>query len=77
MQKLGVKDSADKVFEDWIRHDHADSRYSDRELVRVFADENVPTFNFLLENGVKLIEELVGPEQSSTVPRRMVSAVWA
>ena len=75
-QKLGVKDSADKVFEDWIRHDHADSRYSDRELVRVFADENVPTFNFLLENGVKLIEELVGPEQSSTVPRTFLSVEW-
>src|SRR5216683_4729271 len=50
-QKAGIKDSADQVFADWVRHDTADARYSDRDLVRVFADENVPTFNFLVENG--------------------------
>ncbi len=75
-QKLGIKDTPQQVFEDWVRSDHADSRYSDRELVRVFADENVPTFDFLVENGVKLIERLVGPEQSSTVPRTFLSVEW-
>ncbi len=75
-QKLGIKDSPDQVFADWVRHDHADSRYSDRELVRVFADENVPTYDFLLANGVKIIEKLVGPEQSSTIPRTFLSVEW-
>ena len=75
-QKLGIKDSPDQVFKDWVRSDHADSRYSDRDLVRVFADEQVPTYNFLVENGVKLIEKLVGPEQSSTVPRTFLSVEW-
>ena len=43
-RKFGVEDSADKVYEDWVRHDHRDSRFSDRDLVRAFADENAPSF---------------------------------
>ena len=68
-QKAGIKDSADQIFKDWVRFDNNSSRYSDRDLVRVFADENVPTFDFLIENGVKFIEKPVGPEAASTVPR--------
>jgi len=36
-QKYWVKDSADQVFLDWVRWDHRQSRYSDRDLVRAFA----------------------------------------
>ena len=75
-QKAGIKDSPDQVFLDWVRFDTADARYSDRDLVRVFADENVPTFNFLVENGVKFIETPVGPERASTVPRTFVTQEW-
>jgi len=75
-QKLGIKDTPEQVFQDWVRADDIDSRYSDRDLVRVFADENVPTYDFLIENGVKMIEKLVGPEQSSTVPRTFLSVEW-
>ena len=56
-QKLDIKDNAEQVFLDWVRYDHGDSRYSDRDLVRVFADENVATWDFLIENGVKFIEK--------------------
>ena len=55
-QKFGIKDSADQVFKDWVRHDSMVARYSDRDLVRVFADENVASFNFLIDNGVEFIE---------------------
>jgi urocanate reductase len=75
-QKAGIKDSPDQVFADWVRHDTADARYSDRDLVRVFADENVPTFNFLVENGVKFNERPIGPERASTVPRTFVTVEW-
>ncbi len=75
-QKAGIKDSADQVFKDWIRFDSAVARYSDRDLVRVFADENVPTFNFLVENGVEFIEKPIGPEAASTVPRTFVTVEW-
>ena len=60
-RKHGVEDSADQVFLDWIRHDHGQSRYSDRDLVRAFADENAATFEFLIENGVHFLDHLVGP----------------
>ncbi len=75
-QKAGIKDSPDQVFADWTRHDTADARYSDRDLVRVFADENVPTFNFLVENGVKFIDRPIGPERASTVPRTFLTVEW-
>src|SRR5207302_8372860 len=39
----GVQDTADLVFKDWTRADHHASRYSDRDLVRVFADWNLDT----------------------------------
>jgi urocanate reductase len=75
-QKAGIKDSADQVFADWVRFDTLDARYSDRDLVRVFADENVPTFNFLIENGVKFIDKPIGPEHASTVQRTFQTAEW-
>jgi urocanate reductase len=75
-QKAGIKDSADQVFKDWVRHDSAVARYTDRDLVRVFADENLPTFNFLIENGVQFIEKPIGPEAASTVARTFVTVEW-
>jgi len=75
-QKFGIKDSADQVFKDWVRHDSMVARYSDRDLVRVFADENVASFNFLTDNGVEFIEKPIGPEAASTVPRTFVTVEW-
>ncbi len=74
--KFGVEDSADQVYLDWVRHDHRASRYSDRDLVRVFADENAPTFEFLLENGVQFQDHLVGPGAASTVRRQQRTVQW-
>ena len=75
-QKLGVKDTPDQVFLDWVRHDHGESRYSDRDLVRVFADENVTTWDFLIENGVEFIERAIKPPDASTVDRIYVTVEW-
>jgi len=75
-QRHGIKDSADQVYADWVRFDSNASRYSDRDLVRVFADENVATYNFLVENGVEFIDKMIGPEQASTVPRTFVTVEW-
>jgi len=50
-KKYGIEDSPDAMFDDLIRwHDY---RFSDREIVRAFCDENVASFDFLLANGVK------------------------
>ena len=75
-KKHGVEDSADQVFLDWIRHDHMQSRYSDRDLVRAFADENAATYEFLIENGVKFQDHLVGPTQASRVRRQQRTIQW-
>jgi flavocytochrome c len=74
--KLGITDSPDQVFEDWTRHERGDSRYNDRDLVRVFADECVPTFQFLLDNGVTFIEKSIITPDAATVPRVFVTHEW-
>jgi succinate dehydrogenase/fumarate reductase flavoprotein subunit len=75
-QKFEIKDNADQVFLDWVRHDDGESRYSDRDLVRVYADENAATFSFLIENGVEFIEKPIGPVDASTLPRIFVTKEW-
>jgi len=61
-KKYGIEDSPDTVFSDltdWtIVQDNGwpDFRYNDREVMRAFADHCAPTFEFLLENGVKFKE---------------------
>ena len=75
-RKFNIEDSPDQVFQDWVRPDRGDSRYSDRDLVRRFADENVATFEFLLDNGVKFIEKPILPPDASTVPRIFVTEEW-
>ncbi len=72
----GVEDSAEKVFEDWIRPDHPLARYNDRDLVRAFADENASTFEWLIENGVEFEDRMVGPQMASTVQRQVPTAQW-
>jgi urocanate reductase len=75
-QKFNIKDNADQVFLDWVRADDGESRYSDRDLVRVYADENVATYQFLIDNGVEFIEKPLGPVDASTLPRIFVTKEW-
>ena len=75
-RKHGIEDSAEQVYLDWVRHDHMQSRYSDRDLVRAFADENAATFEFLIENGVRFQDHLVGPTGASQVRRQQRTVQW-
>jgi hypothetical protein len=75
-QKANIKDSPDQMFADWVRHDHGESRYSDRDLVRVFADEAVSAHDFLIENGVEFIEKPIQSPDASTLPRIFVTKEW-
>ena len=70
-RELGIEDSPDLIFSDWTRPDMPESRYCDRELVRVFADENVATFDFLEENGVDFIPDIIRfrPDVESVGPQ--------
>ena len=76
-KKYGIADSADQVYLDHTNHRNLEFRYADRELVRAWADENVASFEFLLENGV--IFEDVAPTivNGGTVPRLFVTKVFS
>ncbi len=75
-KKHGIDDSPDRVFADWTRHERGDARYNDRDLVRRFAEECVPTFQFLLDNGVTFIDKPIVTPDASTVPRVFVTHEW-
>jgi urocanate reductase len=75
-KKSGIEDTPDKVFEDWVNFKRGDARYNDRDLVRTFADECVPTFQFLLDNGVTFIEKPLETPDAASVARVFVTHEW-
>jgi len=69
-KKFGIADSPDQVYLDHTSHTFPAFRHADRELVRVWADENVPTFDFLLENGVEFEDAPPRSVYGGSVPRQ-------
>lgn len=61
-KKYGVVDSPDLLFSDltdWSvvePNGFPDYRYNDREIIRAFADNAAPTFEFLVSHGVTFVE---------------------
>jgi hypothetical protein len=51
-RELGKDDTPDKVFEDWSRPEKPIGRFSDRELVRTYADNNLDLFDWLEKHGI-------------------------
>lgn len=76
-KKYGIVDSADQVYWDHTNHRNSEFRYCDRDLVRVWADENVATFEFLIANGVKFNDEKPDFVNGGTVPRLCVAEVFS
>src|SRR5262245_4077135 len=74
-KKYGIADSTDQVYLDHTNHRNSEFRYCDRDLVRMWADENVATFEFLIENGVKFNDEKPDFVNGGTVPRLCVPKV--
>ena len=62
-RRQGVEDSADAVFEYWTRPNNLQSRYTDRDLTRVYADLSAETFEWMVENGVEFLDEAIGPDR--------------
>lgn len=52
-QALGLDDTPDKVFEDWSRPEKPMGRFSDRALVRAYADNNLDLFDWLEIYGIR------------------------
>ncbi len=76
-KKYGIADSADQVYLDHTNHRNREYRFGDRELIRVWADENAATFDFLLDNGVIFDEKLPTIENGGTVPRLFVTKPYS
>src|SRR6266567_4441048 len=76
-KKYGITDSADQVYLDHTHHRNKEFRFGDRELVRVWADENAATFDFLLDNGVIFDEKVPTIENGGTVPRLFVTKPYS
>src|SRR5437868_6980364 len=84
-KKAGIEDSPDLVFRDltdWSlveANGAADYRFNDREIIRAFADNCAPTFEFLVAHGVKFVNDKpdgrAGSAHGNSVPRQM--HVWA
>ncbi len=75
-RKFGIEDTPDMVYNDWVRFDHRDSRFSDRDLVRVFADWNASTFEWLIKHGVVFQDNYSGPGAASQVARQGRTVQW-
>ena len=62
-KKAGIKDSPDLLFQDltdWSivqSNGFPDYRYNDREIIRAFADNSAPTYEWLVDHGVVFIDK--------------------
>ena len=83
-RKYDIQDSPDLLFRDltdWSvvePNGFADYRYNDREIIRAFADNSAPTFEWLVAHGVIFVDkapEAGGVSVGNSVPREMHSAV--
>jgi succinate dehydrogenase/fumarate reductase flavoprotein subunit len=84
-KKYGIEDSPDLLFRDltdWSvvgPNGFPDYRYNDREIVRAFADNSAPTFEWLVAHDVEFVDKepdaLGGNSVGNSVPREMHCAV--
>jgi succinate dehydrogenase/fumarate reductase flavoprotein subunit len=84
-KKYGISDSPDLLFRDltdWSvvePNGFPDYRYNDREIIRAFADNSAPTFEWLVAHGVVFVDKAPdaqgGNSVGNSVPREMHAAV--
>jgi hypothetical protein len=84
-KKYRIEDSPDLLFRDltdWSvvgPNGFPDYRYNDREIIRAFADNNAPAFEWLVAHGVEFVDKapdaLGGNSVGNSVPREMHCAV--
>ena len=80
-QQYGIEDSPDLLFRDltdWSvvgPNGFPDYRYNDREIIRAFADNSAPAFEWLLAHGVVFVDKapdaVGGNSVGNSVPREM------
>ena len=80
-RQYGIEDNPDLLFRDltdWSvvsPNGFPDYRYNDREIIRAFADNSAPCFEWLLAHGVKFVakapDSIGGNSVGNSVPREM------
>jgi ribulose 1,5-bisphosphate synthetase/thiazole synthase len=73
---MGNTDTPDKVFEDWSRPEKPMGRYSDRQLVRVYADNNLDLFDWLEKHGIKWEGYRPAPDRLDRARTRLNVVPW-
>ncbi len=83
-KKYGIEDSPDLLFKDltdWSvvePNGFPDFRYNDREIIRAFADNSAPTYEWLVAHGVVFVDkapdDFGGTSVGNSAPREMHSA---
>ena len=68
-KRYGIIESPEQVFLDHTNHKVPSFKYADRDLVRAWAYENAPTFEFLIENGVRFLDAPPETTNAGSVPR--------
>ena len=84
-KKYGIVDAPDLLFADltdWSvtePNGATDYRFNDREIIRAFADNSAPTYEFLVKHGVVFVDkapdDFGGTSVGNSVPREAHSAV--
>ncbi len=72
----GKDDSPDKVFEDWSRPEKPMGRFSDRELVRVYADNNLDLLDWLEKHGIRWEGYRRAPDRLDRSRTRLNVVAW-
>ena len=75
-QALGLDDTPDKVFEDWSRPEKPMGRFSDRALVRTYADNNLDLFDWLEKYGIRWQGYRPNPDRLNRVRTRLNVVPW-
>ena len=73
---IGNTDTPDKVFEDWSRPEKPMGRYSDRQLVRVYADNNLDLFDWLEKHGIRWEGYRAAPDRLDRARTRLNVVPW-
>jgi FAD binding domain len=73
---IGNNDTPDKVFEDWSRPEKPMGRFSDRTLVRTYADNNLDLFDWLEKHGIKWEGYRRAPDRLDRARTRLNVVAW-
>ena len=73
---IGMNDTPDLVFADWARPEKPMGRFSDRALVRTYADQNLELFDWLEKHGVKWDKYRPKPDRLDRARTRLNCHPW-